>query len=148
MYTTPGRCSVKCTNKRTSLSFRRSLPLFAAGDVQAILNNVSATAGWVNYSPETVPYAGNFTGRIPEFFQAIGRSTGAKVIANKFIAQDDSAVSIARYTAKVRDTGANIDTPLAHIFTVREGKVTSWIGFSDSAAVAAAHTGTAASARG
>jgi uncharacterized protein len=121
---------------------------FSAEDVQTILNHVSATAEWVNYGPETVPYAGNFTGRIPEFFQAIGQSSkGGKVIADKFVAQDDSVISIGRYTATVRKTGANIDTPVAHIFTVREGKVTSWIGFSDSAAVAAAHTGTAASAR-
>lgn len=56
------------------------------------------------------------------------------------------AQAIARYTAKVRSTGAKIDTPVAHIFTVRNGKVTRWIGFSDSAAVAAAHTGAAASA--
>jgi uncharacterized protein len=121
---------------------------FGAGDVQTILDNVSATVEWVNYGPETVPYMGNFTGRIQEFFQAIGESTtGGKVVADKFIAQNDSVVSIGRYTATVRKTGANIDTPLAHIFTVREGKVTSWIGFSDSAAVAGAHTGTVASAR-
>jgi uncharacterized protein len=122
---------------------------FSSGDVQTILDNVSVTAEWVNYGPGTVPYAGNFTGRIPEFFRAIGQSTtGGKVIASKFIAQDDSVVSIARYTATVLETGKNIDTPLAHIFTVQEGRVTSWIGFSDTAAVAAAHTGKAASARG
>ena len=67
-------------------------------------------------------------------------------IADRFIAQGDNVISLGRYTATVRSTGAKIDTPLVHIFTVRNGKVTSWIGFSDSAVVAAAHTGTAASA--
>ncbi len=96
----------------------------------------------------TIPYAGNFTGRIPAFFQAIGGSTtGGKVTVDKFIAQDDTVVSIGRYTAEVRGAGAKIDTPIAHIFTVRDGKVSSWTGFSDSAAVASAHTGAAASAR-
>lgn len=119
---------------------------FSAGDVQTVLSNVSPTAEWVNYGSETVPYAGDFTGRIPEFFQAIGQSTtGAKVVPDQFIAQDEKVVALARYTATVRNTGASIDTPLAHIFTIRDGKVTSWIGFSDSAAVAAAHAGTAAS---
>ena len=89
---------------------------FSAEDVQTILNHVSATAEWVNYGPEMVPYAGNFTGRIAEFFQAIGPSTkGGKVIADKFVAQADSVISIGRYTATVRKTGANIDTPVAHI---------------------------------
>ena len=120
---------------------------FSIGDIQTILNNLGPNPEWINHGPATVPYMGNFTGRIPAFFQAIADSTiEAKVLADRFIAQGDSVVSIARYTAKVRNTGAKIETPLAHIFTVRSGKVTSWIGFSDSAAVAAAHTGTAASA--
>jgi ketosteroid isomerase-like protein len=121
---------------------------FSVGDVQTILNNATPNAEWINHGPATVPYFGNFTGRLPAFFQAIGESTtDAKVSASKFIAQGDTVASVARYTATVRSSGAKIDTPLAHIFTVRDGKVTSWIGFSDSAAVAAAHTGTAASAR-
>jgi uncharacterized protein len=120
---------------------------FSTGDIATILSNVAADAEWINYGPGTIPYAGNFTGRIPAFFQAIGDSTTeGKVIADRFIAQADSVVSTGRYTAKVRSTGARIDTPVAHIFRVRNGKVTSWIGFSDTAAVAAAHTGTAASA--
>ncbi len=126
---------------------QRIYAAFSAGDVQAILNNVGPGTEWINQGPATIPYAGNFTGRIQAFFQAIGDSTTeGKVIADKFIAQGDNVVATGRYTAKVRSTGVKIDTPVAHIFTVRNGKVTSWIGYSDTAAVAAAHTGTAASA--
>jgi len=113
---------------------------FATGDVKAILENVSPNAQWVNHGPQSIPYAGDFTGRISEFFQAIGQSTtGGKVTPQKFIAQDDTVVSIGRYTASVSNGGAQIDTPVAHIFTVSGGKVASWTGFSDTAAVAAAH---------
>lgn len=125
---------------------RKVYSAFGAGDIQTILANVSPNAQWVNYGPKTIPYAGDFTGRIEAFFQVIGQSTTeGKVIPQKFIAQDDTVVSIARYTASVPNTGAQIDTPIAHIFTVSGGKITSWIGLSDSAAVAAAHTSTAAS---
>ena len=120
---------------------------FSSGDIPTILNNVDSNAEWINHGPAAVPYMGTFTGRITAFFQAIGDSTTeAKVTPDRFIAQGDTVVAIARYSAKVRNTGAKIDTPLAHIFTIRGGKVSSWIGFSDTAAVAAAHTGTAASA--
>ena len=113
---------------------------FSAGDIQTILDNVDSKAEWTNHGPETIPYAGDFNGRIAQFFQAIGESTtGGKVIAERFIAQDDTVVSLGRYTATVRSTGAPIDTPVAHLFRVRGGKVTSWVGFSDTAAVAAAH---------
>lgn len=47
----------------------------------------------------------------------------------------------------MRDTGLDIDTPIAHLFTVRNGKVVRREGFSDSARVAEAHTGKAAAAR-
>jgi len=120
---------------------------FGAGDLQTILNNVSSNSEWINHGPATVPYAGNFSGRIPAFFQAIADSTtGGKVTSERFIAQGDTVVSIGRYTATVQKTGAKIDSPIAHVFSVREGKVTSWVGFSDSAAVAAAHSGATASA--
>jgi ketosteroid isomerase-like protein len=124
---------------------RRIYAAFSSGDIQTVLDNLSPTAKWVNYGPQTIPYAGDFTGRITDFFQAIGQSTtDAKVNPERFIAQGDTVVSIGRYTASVRNTGAQIDTPLAHVFTVSEGKVTSWTGFSDSAAVAAAHTSSTA----
>ena len=121
---------------------------FSAGDIKTILENVSADAQWVNHGPEAIPYAGDFTGRIKEFFQAIGQSTSdGKVIPQKFIAQDESVIPIGRYTASVRNSGAQIDTPIAHVFTVSGEKVTSWTGFSDSAAVAAAHASSEGSIR-
>lgn len=53
-------------------------------------------------------------------------------------------ITEARWTATVKDTGERIDAPIAHVFTLRDGKISSWRGYSDSAAVAAAHTGKAA----
>jgi ketosteroid isomerase-like protein len=129
---------------------QRIYAAFGAGDVQTILDSVSDDAQWINHGPATIPYAGSRSGKtqIREFFQAIADSTtGGKVIAEKFVAQADAVVATGRYTARVRDTGADIDTPIAHLFTVRNGKVVRWEGFSDSARVAEAHTGKAAAAR-
>jgi uncharacterized protein len=125
---------------------RKMYAAFGAGDVQTILNNVADDAEWINYGPATIPYAGSRSGRnqILEFFQAIDSSTtGGKVTADTFISEGDTVVAIGRYTASVRNTGAQIDTPVAHVFTVRNGKVTKWVGFSDSARVAEAHSGSA-----
>ena len=120
---------------------------FSTGDIPTILNNSAPNAQWINHGPAAVAYMGDFSGRLTAFFQAIGEATtDAKVTPEKFVAQGDTVVALARYTAKVRGTGAQIDTPLAHFFTIQNGKLTSWIGFSDSAAVAAAHSGAAASA--
>lgn len=120
---------------------------FNRGDIQTILTNSAPNAEWINFGPGAVPYCGDFSGRITDFFQAIGQSTtDGKVVMNRAIESGDIVVTEGRYTATVRSTGAKIDTPIAHIFTLRGGKVVSWRGYADSAAVLAAHTGKAASA--
>ena len=123
---------------------RKMYAAFGTGDVQTILDSVADNAEWVNYGPATIPYAGSRSGKtqIKEFFVAIANSTnGGKVIAENFIAQGENVVAIGRYKATVRNTGAEINTPVAHLFTVRKGKVVKWEGFSDTAAVADAHVG-------
>jgi ketosteroid isomerase-like protein len=115
---------------------------FAAGDVKAILDSVNDQAEWTNHGPSTIPYAGSRAGRaqVLEFFEAIGASTtGGKVTPETFITQGDTVVVIGRYTATVRGSGAQIDTPIAHVFTLQNGKITKWVGFSDTASVAEAH---------
>ena len=129
---------------------RKIYTAFGAGDVQTILDAVTDNTTWVNYGPPSVPYAGSRSGKtqIREFFQAIADSTtGGKVVAENFLAQGDVVVATGRYMATVRNTGADIDTPIAHFFTVRNGKVVKWEGYSDSAQVADAHTGRAAAGR-
>ena len=129
---------------------RKVYAAFAAGDAATILANVADHAPWINYGPATVPYAGSRAGKaqILEFFQAIGDSTtGGVVIPEEFVAQGDMVVVAGRYKATVRNTGAEIDSPIAHFFTVRNGMIEKWVGYSDSAQVADAHTGKAAVAR-
>lgn len=126
---------------------RKLYAAFASGDVQTILNNVAPDAEWINHGPASIPYAGTRKGvaQIREFFQAIAESTtGAKVTPIDFVEQGNAVVATARYTATVRGTGAQIDTPVAHLFTVRNGQVVRWEGFSDTAHVAECHRGRAA----
>lgn len=120
---------------------------FNQGDIQTILSNLAQNAEWVNHGPSAVPYFGDFSARIPDFFKAIGESTtGASVAIDRHIASGEVVVTEGRYTATARNTGAKINAPIAHIFTLRDGKVTSWKGYADTAAVLAGHTGKVASA--
>jgi ketosteroid isomerase-like protein len=118
---------------------------FNSGDIQSILAKIDQQAEWVDYGPAKVPYFGDFTGRIADFFKAIGETTiGGSVAIDRYIASGDIVVTQGRYTATVRTTGSKIDAPIAHVFTLRDGKVTSWKGYGDTAAVLAAHAGNAA----
>ena len=120
---------------------------FNRGDIQVILSNTAPNAEWVNYGPAAVPYFGDFSSRVADFFQAMGKSiTDGSVVIDRYIAAGEVVVTEGRYTATARETGAKIDAPIAHVFTLRDGKVTSWKGYGDTATVLAAHTGKIASA--
>jgi hypothetical protein len=121
---------------------RRVYTAFEAGDVQTILDSVADDAAWINHGPATIPYAGSRSGKtqILEFFRIIAdTTTGGRIIPDTFVAQGDAVVATGRYRATACDTGAEIDTPVVHLFTVRNGKIVRWEGFSDSAKVAEAH---------
>jgi ketosteroid isomerase-like protein len=123
---------------------------FAAGDVQSILNNLDSNAEWTDFGPATIPYSGSWNGhpRILEFFKAMAETTTkGEVVAENFIAAGDTVAVTGRFRATVRDTGAKIDSPIAHFFTIRDGKVVKWVGYSDTAAIAEAHRGKAAAGR-
>lgn len=114
---------------------------FNRGDIQTVLTNVESNAEWVNFGPGIVPYFGTFTGRITDFFQAIGGSTNnGNVAVDRYLDAGESVITEGRWTATVKDTGAPIDARIVHVFTLRNGKISSWRGYSDTAAVAAAHT--------
>jgi len=120
---------------------------FNTGDIATVLANVDADAEWVNVGPSSVPYYGDFGGRMGDFFHALDSTTsGGGVHIDRYVASGDAVVAEGRYTCTVRDTGIAIDSPIVHLFTVRNGKVTSWRGHGDTAAVVAAHSGKAATA--
>lgn len=123
---------------------------FARGDAQAILQSLTDDVEWANEGPKSIPYAGRWKGpaQVADFFKAIaGSTTGGKVTADEFLAQGDKVVATGRYSATVTASGASIDSPIAHIFTLRNGKVSKWVGYSDTALIAEAHTKGAAGAR-
>jgi ketosteroid isomerase-like protein len=135
------------SEQTNSAVVQRMYAAFNSGDIQTLLANVTPDAEWVNSGPSTVTYFGDFSGRIADFFQAIGGSvTAGSVTIDRYIVAGDTVVTEGRYRGTARNTQVNIDAPIAHIFTLRDGKVTSWKGYGDTAAVVAAHTGKAASA--
>ena len=128
---------------------RKTYGAFKTGDLQTILANIADGAQWHNQGTAAVPYAGSYNGKeeIVRFFQAIAASTeGGEIVAESFVAQGDRVIALGRYRATVRGTGARIDCPVAHDFTVRDGRIVRWEGYSDTAMVAAAHTAKSAAA--
>jgi uncharacterized protein len=117
---------------------------FAKGDIQHILDRVTEDVDWINEGPEAIPYAGTFKGpqQVQQFFQRLGSTVeGGRVTPTEWVAEGDKVVSIGRFSATVKETGKRIDLPVAHLFTVRDGKIARWMGFADTARVAEAYAG-------
>jgi ketosteroid isomerase-like protein len=117
---------------------------YAQGNSQFILDRVTDDVDWINEGPNSIPYAGTFKGRkdVQRFFEAIGTSVdNGRVTAEDWIAQGDKVVSAGRFTATVKKSGRRIDVPIAHVFTVRDGKIARWVGYADTARVAEAYAG-------
>ena len=122
---------------------------YGRGDSQFILDRVTDDVDWVNEGPKSIPYAGTFKGsqQVERFFEAIGSTVNnGRVTPEEWVTEGDKVVTTGRFTATVKETGKRIDVPVAHVFTIKNGKIARWVGYADTAAVAEAYAGSAQSA--
>jgi len=114
---------------------------FNRGDIAAVLNSIDAEADLEFEGPKAIPWAGNWHGREgwTGFFQAIGGNADEiSVDMRPFAAQADRVVSAGRYRARVKRTGQWIDSPLVHLWTIRNGLVVKCVELTNTATEAAA----------
>jgi ketosteroid isomerase-like protein len=115
---------------------------FGRGDIQTILGHLAPDVEWTLNGPAVIPYSGKKTGpdQVLTFFEALATTQEhQKLTIDEYIAQGDHVVTVGRYSATVKATGKRIDSLVAHIFTVRNGKVTRLLDFVDTAHEAEAY---------
>ena len=116
---------------------------FGRGDVQGILDRLDDGIVWqgVYGAGANVPMAGERRGKaaVAEFFKQVATHVNFSRFEPKdFIASGDTVVTLGHYTAK---TSANkeFDSDFAMVFTMRNGKVTKFQEFLNTAALNAAY---------
>jgi ketosteroid isomerase-like protein len=115
---------------------------FKTGNIQALLDQLSDNVTWELPEVEGVPLCGKRAGRnsVKEFFATLARDQEVLEFApREFVAQGDKVVSLGHYQWRVKDTGRNFASDFAHVFTIRDGKVTGFKEYFDSAALASAY---------
>jgi ketosteroid isomerase-like protein len=115
---------------------------FGRGDVQAILDQVDDNVDWQAWygAGKQVPFGGHRHGKaaVSEFFKQIGQHMNfSRLETRDFVATGDKVVVLGHYTGKT-SAGKAYDSDFAMVFTVRNGKVTHFQEFSDSAGINAA----------
>jgi len=115
---------------------------FSRGDIAAVLGHMDSQADLIFEGPSEVPWTGNRHGHDGwgKFFQVVGENLDDVKLKNMeaFAVQGDNVVVAGRYEARVKSTGKRIDSPLVHLWTVRNGKVTRCHELTNTAAEAAA----------
>jgi hypothetical protein len=107
------------------------------GDIPALLQMYHDDAVWIEPDSEHIPFAGTHTGKgeIARFFQDLDRAAQPLRFEPKdFIAEGDKVIVTGEASWLVRDTGRTYDSPWVHVFTLRDGKVSRFQDFHDTAA--------------
>lgn len=108
---------------------------FGNGDVPAVLGAFADDIEW--YETEGMPYGGLHRGPQAVAENVFGPITqdidGFTVTADEFYAAGDEVVVIGSYSGTGAATGKPLQLPMAHAWTVRDGKIARFRQFADAA---------------
>jgi ketosteroid isomerase-like protein len=106
---------------------------FGQGDVPAVLGSFDPEIEW--HEAEGMPYGGVYTGPESVAENVFGPITqdveGFTVVSEQFFDADDEVVVIGRYQGRGAESGAELDIPHVHAWTVRGGKAVRFRQFVD-----------------
>lgn len=122
---------------------------FGRGDVATILNALAADVTWSIDGPAIVPIFGDRKGRdgVAQFFQALGASIDVQEFTpQQFFAHGDTVIVQGVERGKVKATGKTMAGHWAHVFTFKNGLVSAFREYNNSAAFADAFRATAGAA--
>ncbi len=118
--------------------------LYGKGDIKGVLEQCADDVCWTSADIEQVPFAGTFNGQyeVGEFFSHLANNVDTiHFTPRDFIAEGDKVVVTGNARWHVKSTGADFGSEWVHIFTVKDGKVTKFEQFTDTAAAEAAFRG-------
>lgn len=110
---------------------------FGRGDVPAILELVANDIDWELVGSPELEYAGRRRNRqeVAEFFASVQRLDDIHSFEpREFIEAGEHVTVLGWESTTARETGKKFDSEWAHVFTVKNGKVTRWRAFYNTAA--------------
>jgi ketosteroid isomerase-like protein len=116
---------------------------FGRGEIATITNAMAPGSTWeVVGRASDFPTLGERKGSagVQGFFDAVGQNlTFSEFSPNEFYAVDDKVFVLGHYAMTVKKTGKPLASDWIHIFTFRDGKVTAFREFTDTAKAAEAY---------
>ena len=110
---------------------------FGRRDIPALLKLIADEVDWKEICPTSLPYSGlrRNPAEVAEFFAAVDRADDTTVFEpREFIEAGENVTVLGYAEGSARDTKQKFQSEWVHIFTVKNGKITRWRGFYDTAA--------------
>lgn len=110
---------------------------FSRADVPAILEHVADLVDWEFVGPPSLAYAGARHNRaeVAAFFAAIPRADEIHVFEpREFIDAGEHVTVLGWEQSKALESNREFSSEWVHVFTIKNGKVTRWRGFFNTAA--------------
>ncbi len=121
----------------TSTVVKQAYEAFNRGDVPAILNLVSDKVDWEFVGSKGLPYAGRRKNReeVGAFFADVARADNIHAFEpREFIEAGEHVTVLGWEKSDALDTKKQFTSEWVHVFTVKQGKITRWRGFFNTAA--------------
>lgn len=115
---------------------------FQNRDIDGLMNLFSEDIHWKIPEVAGSPLINECRGHeeVGKFFAQLDEAEDITHFEPKeFIAQNDRVVVLGNYRATIKATGRDFDSDWVQIFTVRDGKITSFLEFFDTAAAERAY---------
>lgn len=132
------------TNKNVEM-IKTAYGHFKTGNMPAVLEMLSPDVSWGMIGrPHDVPMAGIRKGKqgALDFFQTLQEVQELKEFApQKFVGDDDTVVIIGHTKWKMHKSGVEGENDWVHVFTIKDGLVTSFRGHQDTGLLAEAYHG-------
>lgn len=115
---------------------------FGRGDIPTFFDALADDVELVLPYPADIPNAGTFHGKagIQKWLGLTMENVEFRALEPRaYIAQGDKVVALLHAEATVKRTGRTVDQDVAHVWTLRDGKVIRQYAYEDTAAVAEAY---------
>ena len=112
-------------------------------DIPSFLNSFAEDVEWELPEMENVPFAGKWQGRegVGQFFnKVLDVQDTVEFVPGEYIAQGDKVVVLGHFLMRIKSTGREFSSDWAHVWTVKNGKVTRFYEYVDTAVVSKAYT--------
>lgn len=110
---------------------------FGSGDIPGLLERFADDIQWTTPTVENAPFTGRRSGleAVTEFFQLLNEAEEfSRFEPLEFVAQDDKVVVHGEFATTVKATGRSYESEWVHLFTLKDGKITNFLEFFDTAA--------------